>query len=66
MTTYTTLISAPELQSLIASSAPLMVFDCSFDLTQPTAGAQQFAQAHIPGAVYADLNQDLSAKHGAP
>ncbi|MBU1352317.1 MAG: sulfurtransferase [Gammaproteobacteria bacterium] len=66
MTTYTTLISAPELQSLIASGAPLMVFDCSFDLTQPTAGAQQFAQAHIPGAVYADLNQDLSAKHGAP
>ena len=26
MTTYTTLISAPDLQSLIASGAPLMVF----------------------------------------
>lgn len=66
MTTYTTLISAPDLQSLIASGAPLMVFDCSFDLTQPTAGAQQYEQAHIPGAVYADLNENLSAKHGAP
>jgi thiosulfate/3-mercaptopyruvate sulfurtransferase len=66
MTTYTTLISAPDLQNLIASGAPLMVFDCSFELTQPTAGAQQFAQAHLPGAVYADLNHDLSAKHGAP
>lgn len=64
--TYTSLISAPELQSLVASGAPLMVFDCSFDLTQPTAGAHQFEQAHIPGAVYADLNQHLSAKHGAP
>src|SRR3990167_3401290 len=66
MTTYTTLISAPDLQSLIASGAPLMVFDCSFELMQPTAGAQQYAQAHIPGAVYANLDNDLSAKHGAP
>ena len=64
--TYTTLISATDLQSLIASGVPLMVFDCSFDLTQPGAGAQQYEQAHIPGAVYADLNDDLSARHGAP
>ena len=66
MTTYTTLISAPDLQALIASGAPLMVFACSFELMQPTAGAQQYAQAHIPGAVYANLDNDLSAKHGAP
>ncbi|MFN9472221.1 sulfurtransferase, partial [Acidovorax sp.] len=64
--TYTTLISATELQSLAASGAPLMVFDCSFDLMHSTAGAQQYAQAHIPGAVYADLNENLSAKHGMP
>lgn len=64
--TYTTLISASELQSLMASGAPLMVFDCSCDLMQPSLGAQQYAQAHIPGAVFADLNNDLSAKHGAP
>ena len=62
----TTLIAATELQALIASGQPLMVFDCSFDLTSPSAGAQQFAQAHIPGAVYADLDKNLSAKHGAP
>lgn len=66
MTTYTTLISAPDLQALIASGTPLMVFDCSFELMQSTAGAQQYAQAHIPGAVYAHLDNDLSAKHGAP
>ncbi len=40
--TYTTLISAPELQALTASGAPLMVFDCSFDLTAPAAGEQQY------------------------
>ena len=64
--TYTTLIAATELQALTASGQPLMVFDCSFDLTSPSAGAQQFAQAHFPGAVYANLDNDLSAKHGAP
>ena len=64
--TATPLISATQLQALIASGAPLMVFDCSFDLMQASAGAQQYAQAHIPGAVHADLNQHLSARHGAP
>ncbi len=64
MTTYTTLISATELQTLAASGAPLMVFDCSCDLMQPALGAQQYQEAHIPGAVFADLNRDLSAQHG--
>jgi thiosulfate/3-mercaptopyruvate sulfurtransferase len=63
---YTTLISAEQLQALQAGGAPLMVFDCSFELAQPQAGAQQYADAHIPGAVYANLDTDLSAPHGAP
>ena len=63
---YTTLISIEQLQSLQASGAPLMVFDCSFDLAQPHAGAQQYAAGHIPGAVYANLDTDLSAPHGVP
>ncbi|MES2980147.1 MAG: sulfurtransferase [Pseudomonadota bacterium] len=61
---YTTLISATELQSLMKSGAPLMVFDCTFDLMQPSLGGQQFAEGHIPGAVYANLDTDLSARHG--
>lgn len=61
---YTTLISAEQLQALIASAKPLRVFDCSFELMQPHAGSDQFLQAHIPGAVYANLDTDLSAKHG--
>jgi len=59
---YTTLISADQLQALVASDRPLMVFDCSFDLMHPDAGDQHFAQAHIPGAVRADLDRHLSAK----
>ena len=61
---YTTLISAEQLQSLIAGAAPLMVFDCSFDLMKPEAGEQQFLDAHIPGAVRANLDQHLSAHAG--
>ena len=63
---YTTLISAPELQALLASGQPLMVFDCSFDLAQPEAGTQAYLASHIPGAVYAHLDRDLSLKQPAP
>lgn len=63
---YTTLISANELQALQRDKVPLMVFDCTFDLMQPEAGERQYRDAHIPGAVYVNLDTDLSAKHGAP
>ena len=63
---YTTLISPEQLQSLMASKQPLRVFDCSFDLMQPHAGEQQYLASHIPGAVYAHLDNALSARHGVP
>ncbi len=55
----TTLISATELATLAAAGEALIV-DCRFDLADPERGAREYAQAHIPGAVYADLNRDLS------
>ena len=55
--TYTTLVSAEQLQALMGSGAPLLVFDCSFELMKPEAGDQQFVEAHIPGAVRANLDQ---------
>jgi thiosulfate/3-mercaptopyruvate sulfurtransferase len=58
---YTTLISAPQLQALQLSGQPLMVFDCSFELMEAGAGDRQYQQAHIPGAVRADLDRHLSA-----
>ncbi len=63
---YTTLATAEQLQTLMGSGAPLMVFDCSFELMKPDAGDQQFAEAHIPGAVRANLDRHLSAHDGAP
>jgi thiosulfate/3-mercaptopyruvate sulfurtransferase len=56
----TTLISVDELKALQASGAPLMIFDCSFELMNPAAGEEAYRQAHIPGAVYANLDTDLS------
>jgi thiosulfate/3-mercaptopyruvate sulfurtransferase len=61
---YTTLISAEELKSLQRSGAQhtVMVFDCSFDLANPAAGEEAYRKAHIPGAVYANLDTALSDK----
>ena len=61
---YTTLISAAQLQALIASGQPLRIFDCSFDLMQAHQGEKQYVASHIPAAVYADLETALSARHG--
>ena len=54
-----TLVSAQELAAQLAN-ADLLVVDCRFDLADPARGAREYAQAHVPGAVYADLNHDLS------
>jgi thiosulfate/3-mercaptopyruvate sulfurtransferase len=62
---HTTLISARQLMALQSGDARLMVFDCTFDLMQPETGAWQYRAAHIPGAVYANLDTNLSAKRGA-
>jgi thiosulfate/3-mercaptopyruvate sulfurtransferase len=62
---YTTLISAEQLMALQAAKARLMVFDCSFELMDPTSGEKQYLQSHIPGAVFADLDHALSDK-GTP
>jgi thiosulfate/3-mercaptopyruvate sulfurtransferase len=61
---YTTLISVAQLKALQASGAPLRVFDCSFDLMNPTAGEAAYLESHIPGAVYVHLDRDLSNKSG--
>jgi thiosulfate/3-mercaptopyruvate sulfurtransferase len=45
----------------------LRVVDCRFKLGDPEEGRQQYEQSHIPGAVYFDLEKDLSGavrEHG--
>ncbi len=60
---YTTLIDVPALARLIGPAHVLLV-DCRFELGFPDAGRRAFLEAHIPGAVYADLEADLSGPIG--
>ncbi|MES2826136.1 MAG: sulfurtransferase [Pseudomonadota bacterium] len=52
------LISA---QALHAQLGKTLVLDCRFNLTDKNQGLLQYAQGHIPGAYYFDLEQDLSS-----
>lgn len=65
MSTHT-LISARDLAAQLGS-ADLLIVDCRFDITDARKGERDYALAHIPGAVYADLDRDLSdlSKQGA-
>lgn len=56
---YDTLISATELASRSAGSDWLLI-DCRFDLGRPQAGEAAYHGAHLPGAIYAHLDRDLS------
>jgi len=60
------LISAADLATgLAAGGPPPVLLDCSFDLADPAAGRRAYRAAHLPGALYADLDTDLSgAKTG--
>jgi thiosulfate/3-mercaptopyruvate sulfurtransferase len=37
------------------------VFDCRHDLGKPELGEQQYREGHVPGALFAHLDRDLSA-----
>jgi thiosulfate/3-mercaptopyruvate sulfurtransferase len=54
-----TLIGAAELATL-AKTESVLIVDCRFDLADPQWGRRAYAAAHLPGAVYADLDADLS------
>ena len=53
------LISAAELSRRLGD-ATVVLLDCRFDLMRPSAGREAWLESHIPGAVYADLDRDLS------
>ncbi|MBE3589857.1 MAG: sulfurtransferase [Firmicutes bacterium] len=43
----------------------LFIFDVRFELSAPHAGREAYLRGHIPGAVYLDLERDLSGPVGA-
>lgn len=58
------LVTAAELHSRL-SDAAVRVFDCRYALMDPAHGRAQYEKSHIPGAVFIDMNTDLSAPHVA-
>ena len=54
-----TLVSTGE---LAANLVKWRVFDCRHDLAKPELGEQQYRAGHIPGALFAHLDRDLSAR----
>lgn len=57
---YTTLITPAELAALVGRGEPCTVVDCRFKLLAPEAGCEAYRAGHLPGAVHADLDRDLS------
>jgi thiosulfate/3-mercaptopyruvate sulfurtransferase len=55
------LIDVSELAAQLADDR-LLILDCRFDLARPDWGRSEHAAAHIPGAIYAHLDEDLSAR----
>ena len=54
---HSTLITARSLRAL---TEPVVLLDCGFDLADPAAGERAFLAGHLPGAVYAHLDRELS------
>lgn len=64
------LVSGAALKAALDSGtnagSQIVLLDASFDLSDLEAGRRAFAQGHLPGAQYADLDRDLSGPKGAP
>lgn len=54
------LLSPAELTARLATAEPI-ILDCRFALEDAAYGARAYAEGHIPGARFIDLEHDLSA-----
>jgi len=59
MTDFKYLIDVDELRLKLAQPA-WRVVDCRFDLMRPAKGYEDYGRGHIPGACYANLDNDLA------
>ncbi len=55
------LITPNQLEELVNTGADILICDCRFDLVNPNAGREAYNTGHILGAIYVDLDHDLSA-----
>ncbi len=59
MTREQVLISATELEQLLNDGGPVTILDVRWQLAEPD-GRAAYEQAHLPGAVYVSLDDELS------
>lgn len=59
-----TLITAEALSAMSPDS--VLIVDCRHDLADPAKGERDYRTEHIPGAVFADLDRDLSDLRRVP
>lgn len=55
---YRTLI---DVEALAALEGAALILDCRFNLADTAAGERAYAESHLPGALYAHLDRDLSS-----
>ncbi len=60
-TIYRTLVT-PETVARHLNDPDWVVVDCRFSLTDTEIGRRAYLEAHVPGAVYAHLDEDLSIR----
>jgi len=56
---FKTLISVDGVKEHLGD-AHFVIVDCRFDLSRPEGGREAYLVSHVPGAVYAHLDEDLS------
>ncbi|PJK00978.1 sulfurtransferase [Lysobacteraceae bacterium NML91-0213] len=59
---WTTIVDCEDLHAALGRSG-LVIVDCRFALADPGAGEAAWRRSHVPGAVYAHLDRDLSGPH---
>lgn len=57
---YKTLVTVDTLKTYL-HDPHWMIFDCRFQLDNPAWGRGEYDQSHVPGAMYAHLDDDLAA-----
>jgi thiosulfate/3-mercaptopyruvate sulfurtransferase len=54
------IINANQLEELMNEGSDVLICDCRFDLTNANAGYEMYKNAHITGAIYVNVDKDLS------
>ena len=65
MAGWSTLVQ-PETLAIASARKDLVVVDCRHELGDPEAGRRQYMLGHVPRAVFAHLDKDLSAAEAQP